>query len=121
MQLSRSFTFVGLTNSTLLQNFTCTIWFIEISDHSATWRAQLAVVLVYQFSDGELVSSSLAFQAFRTAIREASGEFSFGASFDVSAYFNSIYHHDLVIWFNRDHRSDDDVTHFAKFLRETAA
>jgi Reverse transcriptase (RNA-dependent DNA polymerase) len=75
----------------------------------------------YQFSDGELVSSSLAFQAFRTAVREASTEFSFGASFDVSAYFNSIYQHDLVKWFNRDGRSDDDVSGFGKFLRETTA
>jgi hypothetical protein len=75
----------------------------------------------YQFSGGELIPPSLGFQAFRTAVREASNEFSFGARFDVSAYFNSIYHHDLVIWFNKDDRSDDDVKGFSKFLRETAA
>src|SRR5437870_517173 len=75
----------------------------------------------YQFSGGELTSPSFAFQAFRTAVRESSNEFSFGASFDVSAYFNTIYHHDLVSWFNSDNRNDDDVRGFDKFLRETAA
>lgn len=38
--------------------------------------------------------------------------------FDIAAYFNSIYHHDLVQWFSEINASSDDVEHFGQFLRE---
>jgi hypothetical protein len=40
---------------------------------------------------------------------------------DVAAYFNRIYHHDLVRWCEDAGASKDDVKLFGKFLRETAA
>jgi hypothetical protein len=38
--------------------------------------------------------------------------------FDIAAYFNSVYHHDLVQWFSDINASSDDVEHFGQFLRE---
>jgi len=75
----------------------------------------------YRFKEGKLSSASLGYAAFRAAAREASEQYGFGASFDVSAYFNSIYHHDLVSWFNDGNRSADDVKGFDRFLRQTNA
>ncbi len=43
------------------------------------------------------------------------------AYFDVAAYFNRIYHHDLVAWFEDAGASSDDVALFGKFLREIAS
>ena len=40
---------------------------------------------------------------------------------DVAAYFNRIYHHDLVRWCEDAGASQDDIKLFGKFLRETAA
>src|SRR5207244_2386565 len=39
----------------------------------------------------------------------------------VSAYFNSIYEHDLFVWFNDGYRSEGDVDAFHKFLRQINA
>jgi len=75
----------------------------------------------YHFREGTLTSSSLAFEAFRAAVRTASLTYEFGVSFDVSAYFNSIYAHDLFVWFNDGSRSEKDVEALHKFLRQINA
>lgn len=41
--------------------------------------------------------------------------------FDVSAYFNRIYHHDLVRWCEDAGADEDDSRVFGKFLRETSS
>jgi hypothetical protein len=41
--------------------------------------------------------------------------------FDVAAYFNGVYHHDLHAWFERIGASIADVEAFGKFLREINA
>lgn len=41
--------------------------------------------------------------------------------FDVAAYFNGVYHHDLQAWFGNIGASDQDVEAFGKFLREINA
>ena len=38
--------------------------------------------------------------------------------FDIAAYFNSVYHHDLISWFSEVGAQADDVEHFGQFLRE---
>ena len=38
--------------------------------------------------------------------------------FDIAAYFNSIYHHDLVQWFSEVGAKSDNVEQFGQFLRE---
>ncbi len=42
-------------------------------------------------------------------------------SFDVASYFNSIYHHDLVHWFERIGASSEDVGALGSFLREISS
>jgi hypothetical protein len=45
-------------------------------------------------------------------------KYPFMVKFDIAAYFNSIYHHDLISWFGENGASPDDVVHFGQFLRE---
>ena len=42
-------------------------------------------------------------------------------AFDIAAYFNGVYHHDLHAWFGRIGASNDDVEALGKFLREINA
>jgi hypothetical protein len=73
----------------------------------------------YRFESGKLVSARESYRSFQDAITEASERFSFGVKFDISSYFNSIYHHDLVAWFNDGTRSDEDVFGLDTYLRQT--
>ena len=73
----------------------------------------------YRFVAGEPVSAMKSFREFREAIKSALGTFRYCAKFDVSAYFNSIYHHDLVAWFNNVAKSDEDAALFDKYLKQT--
>ena len=59
------------------------------------------------------------FREFREAIKLALKTYRYCAKFDVSAYFNSIYHHDLVAWFNNIAKSEEDAAFFDKFLKQT--
>ncbi len=73
----------------------------------------------YLFEDGELLSSGESHRLFKTQVVQASGQYSYWAKFDISAYFNSIYHHDLVTWFREDgNRTENDINAFGKFFRE---
>ena len=73
----------------------------------------------YRFVAGEPQSAMQSFRDFREAIRAALKQYKFCAKFDVSSYFNSIYHHDLVAWFNNIAKSDEDATLFDKYLKQT--
>jgi len=72
----------------------------------------------YRFEKGEPLSSTKSYAAFKAAITEARQKFKHMVTFDVAAYFNSIYHHDLVRWFSELQASADDIEHFGQFLRE---
>lgn len=72
----------------------------------------------YRFENGEPVSATKSYAAFKAAITEARQLYPHMVTFDVAAYFNSIYHHDLVHWFSETQASSDDVEHFGQFLRE---
>ncbi|WP_343712531.1 antiviral reverse transcriptase Drt5 [Inquilinus sp.] len=76
----------------------------------------------YRFEDGRPVSPSLSYSEFRYAVAEAniySEEFLY---FDISSYFNNIYHHDLHAWFSALKPADsNDVVAFGKFFRELNA
>lgn len=72
----------------------------------------------YRFENGEPLSPTKSYAAFKAAITEARQQFKHMVTFDVAAYFNSIYHHDLVRWFSELQASADDVEHFGQFLRE---
>jgi hypothetical protein len=72
----------------------------------------------YRFENGEPLSPSKSYASFKAAVTEARMRHPFMVKFDVAAYFNSIYHHDLVKWFSEIGASMDDVEHFGQFLRE---
>ncbi len=72
----------------------------------------------YRFENGEPLSPTKSYAAFKAAITEARQQFKHMVTFDVAAYFNSIYHHDLVRWFSELQASADDVEHLGQFLRE---
>jgi hypothetical protein len=73
----------------------------------------------YRFSAGEPQSAMQSFRDFREAIKSALKTYKYCAKFDVSSYFNSIYHHDLVAWFNNIAKSEEDATLFDKYLKQT--
>ena len=72
----------------------------------------------YRFENGEPMSPTKSYAAFKAAITDASQRHDHTVKFDVAAYFNSVYHHDLVRWFSEISASSDDVEHFGQFLRE---
>ena len=72
----------------------------------------------YRFRDGLPVPLSESYSDFRRAIAEAKATYRYAARFDVSNYFNSLYHHDIVQWFHQDGRSLDDANNLGQFLRE---
>jgi hypothetical protein len=72
----------------------------------------------YRFENGEPLSPTKSYAAFKAAITEGRMRHPFMVKFDIAAYFNSIYHHDLVHWFGEIGASPDDVEHFGQFLRE---
>lgn len=75
----------------------------------------------FRFESGEAASPIKTFHSFRDAVKQAHGEFTYFAKFDISSYFNSIYHHDLVQWFNNLAKTEEDALFFDKFLRQINA
>jgi hypothetical protein len=75
----------------------------------------------YRFQDGRPLDPTSSYRAFKGAQREHGAKFQFGVSFDIASYFNSIYQHDLVSWFDERGASEADVAIFGRFLRETNA
>jgi Reverse transcriptase (RNA-dependent DNA polymerase) len=73
----------------------------------------------YRFENGEPLSPTKSYSAFKAAVTQARMKYPFMVKFDIAAYFNSIYHHDLVHWFGENGASPDDVEHLGQFLRET--
>lgn len=76
----------------------------------------------YRFVDGQPLPPSRAYAEFKSEVAKAnifSEEFLF---FDVSTYFNNVYHHDLHAWFAALKPDDPaDVVAFGKFFREINA
>src|SRR5580698_1754570 len=73
----------------------------------------------YRFEGGEPVSPVKQFREFKDQIRKALSEHQYCAKFDISCYFNSLYHHDLVAWFNNIAETEEDAIFFDKFLKQT--
>jgi hypothetical protein len=72
----------------------------------------------YRFENGEPLSPTKSYAAFKAAVTDGRMRHAHMVKFDIAAYFNSIYHHDLVQWFSDVGGSGDDVEHFGQFLRE---
>ena len=71
----------------------------------------------YTFRLGRPIVPSISYGEFRAAVREAAAKYKHKLAFDISAYFNSVYHHDLVEWFEAA-VSADDHEHLGQFLRQ---
>jgi hypothetical protein len=72
----------------------------------------------YRFAKGTPIDATTSYRRFKGAYNDYSGKYKHGLSFDVASYFNSIYHHDLVAWFDERGASEADVALLGKFLRE---
>jgi hypothetical protein len=72
----------------------------------------------FLFKSGKPISSKSAYESYWTSVFEAKKKFKFGVRFDVSSYFNSLYHHDLVSRFREIGAPEDDVSLYGRFLRE---
>lgn len=73
----------------------------------------------YRFKKGKPLNPSGSFRGYKGAISAYRNKYKFSLSFDVAAYFNGIYHHDLVSWFSRINANEHDYNSFGQFLRET--
>lgn len=72
----------------------------------------------YRFENGLPVSPTKSFAAFKAAVTETRKQHPFFVKVDVAAYFNSLYHHDIVKWFSELNASEEDVEALGQFLRE---
>jgi hypothetical protein len=82
-------------------------------DHSKT-RSSFGFI----FKGGKPVGSKTAYDDYWTAVSASKRKYKFGMRFDISSYFNSLYHHDLVNRFREIGASEDDVSVYGRFLRE---
>lgn len=76
----------------------------------------------YRFSAGRPLSSTISYASFKAAVWEGTflqEEFTY---FDISSYFNGVYHHDLHSWFSSlKPELASDVEAFGRFFREINA
>ncbi|MEO1074923.1 MAG: antiviral reverse transcriptase Drt5 [Bacteroidota bacterium] len=72
----------------------------------------------FRFQDGKPAPLPSSFSSFRSAISQAKSEYAYSLKIDVSNYFNSLYHHDVVAWFSSGGRSLDDAERLGQFLRQ---
>jgi hypothetical protein len=85
-------------------------------DHRASYQS-----FGYRFRGGRPESPSEAYGSFKEAVRKATSQYQFSLALDVTAYFNSIYHHDLVNCVRDIGWPTDDVEGLGRFLREANA
>jgi len=71
----------------------------------------------YKFQLGRPIVPSLSFGKFREAVRAAAAVHKHTIAFDISSYFNSVYHHDLVEWFEGSIAAGPHQQ-FGQYLRE---
>lgn len=86
-------------------------------------RPQLQHRTAYGFRivNGEPISLLSSYTDFKGGVARHRRHYKAYAYFDVAAYFNRIYHHDLVRWFEDAGGSSDEASLLGRFLRETAS
>ena len=72
----------------------------------------------YRFEDGKPISSTKSYTEFKSDLAHAKSTYKYVVKFDIATYFNSLYHHNLVKWFDYKEASESDVKYFGQFLRE---
>ena len=105
-------------NSTPSQKCSCTICCIAIEPFSGDRPIKQRETFGYKFNSGEPTEATLSYRGFKGANSQYRKTYAHSISFDIASYFNSIYHHDLVHWFERIGASSEDVKALGGFLRE---
>ncbi len=72
----------------------------------------------YRFSDGNPISIHESYKEFSASSEELKEKYKYFIKFDISAYFNSIYHHDMTNWFSSQRTTQTDVELFGQYMRE---
>jgi len=72
----------------------------------------------FRIEGGEPLSTLASYGQFKKSVARHRRKHRFSIYFDIASYFNHIYHHDLVRWFEDAGAGTDDVQAFGKFLRE---
>ncbi|ELV8553717.1 TPA: hypothetical protein N3C02_004488 [Vibrio parahaemolyticus] len=75
----------------------------------------------YRFADGQHVKIHDSYHEFTEQKEALTKQYKYFISFDVSAYFNSIYHHDLTNWFSGLNVEESEKQLFGRFMREINA
>lgn len=76
----------------------------------------------YRYEDGLPVAVHASYREFKVALNEHRKKYKHHLRFDISAYFNSIYHHDLAHWVGSwKGLTVDDGEAFGQFAREINA
>ena len=75
----------------------------------------------YRFAKGAMVSSARSYRRFRREVHDALAGYRYCVKADIAQYFNSLYHHDLVDWFQDYAKTPEDVGLFGKFLKQINA
>src|SRR5208283_3455101 len=72
----------------------------------------------YRFEKGAPIAPTAAYKGFKGAVAEYSRKYTHFMSFDVASYFNSVYHHDIVSWFDEIGADAKDVKGLGQLLRQ---
>ena len=72
----------------------------------------------YRFSNGSPLPIHESYKAFNSSSDDLKNKFRYFIKFDISAYFNSIYHHDMINWFASQRTTQSDVKLFGQYMRE---
>jgi len=78
-------------------------------------------VFGFRIEKGEPVSTLESYVDFKREVASSRSAHGYYAYFDVASYFNHIYHHDLVRWFEDVGAQYPDLGLFGRFLRETSS
>ena len=72
----------------------------------------------YVFSEGNPIPIHDSYKEFIDKSKVLKGQYKYFIKFDISAYFNSIYHHDITNWFSSQKTTQMDVELFGQYMRE---
>lgn len=72
----------------------------------------------YRFAKGKPIPIHQSYQAFCIKAAKLKKQYRYFIKFDISAYFNSIYHHDMANWFSFHSQSPEDIKLFGQYIRE---
>lgn len=72
----------------------------------------------YRFVDGKPIDISDGYKEFVSRASELKSKYSYFIKFDISSYFNSIYHHDITNWFSSQKPTQTEIDLFGQYMRE---